>query len=235
MDLRVAGESAIFGVAEVKRGLFPLGGSTVRLRRQIPYTDRGRAAAHRPADVRASEAKDVGLIGHVVPDGQALAKAQELAAEIAANGPLAVQAVLKSLRESANLGEQEALANELELGWPDLRDQRREGRPHRLQREAEPRFTGTSGPSGGFALGRPIPSERAEQPVGLRPTLVEIADEPEAEEPRQRALQVEGPTDDGDGDADQGQHDRVALLGRGVVGVGAVGQHVGVDARGRRR
>ena len=37
-DIRVAGESATFGVFEVKRGLFPLGGSTVRLRRQIPFT-----------------------------------------------------------------------------------------------------------------------------------------------------------------------------------------------------
>ena len=36
--IRVAGESAVFGVFEAKRGLFPLGGSTVRLRRQIPYT-----------------------------------------------------------------------------------------------------------------------------------------------------------------------------------------------------
>ena len=37
-DIRVAGESAKFGVFEARRGLFPLGGSTVRLRRQIPYT-----------------------------------------------------------------------------------------------------------------------------------------------------------------------------------------------------
>ena len=37
-DIRVAGENATFGVFEVRRGLFPLGGSTVRLRRQIPYT-----------------------------------------------------------------------------------------------------------------------------------------------------------------------------------------------------
>ncbi len=38
MDIRVAAETATFGIAEVRRGLFPLGGSTVRLRRQIPYT-----------------------------------------------------------------------------------------------------------------------------------------------------------------------------------------------------
>ncbi|MCB1260267.1 MAG: enoyl-CoA hydratase/isomerase family protein, partial [Acidimicrobiales bacterium] len=37
-DIRVAGESAVFGITEVCRGLFPLGGSTVRLSRQIPYT-----------------------------------------------------------------------------------------------------------------------------------------------------------------------------------------------------
>jgi enoyl-CoA hydratase len=37
-DIRVAGEGAVFGVTEVQLGLFPLGGSSVRLRRQIPYT-----------------------------------------------------------------------------------------------------------------------------------------------------------------------------------------------------
>jgi enoyl-CoA hydratase len=37
-DIRVAGETAIFGVWEAKRGLFPLGGSACRLPRQIPYT-----------------------------------------------------------------------------------------------------------------------------------------------------------------------------------------------------
>ena len=40
---------------------------------------------------RKEEAKELGLIGHVVEDGQALEKAHELAGLIAANGPLAVQ------------------------------------------------------------------------------------------------------------------------------------------------
>src|SRR5688572_15618540 len=110
MDLRVAGESAIFGVAEVRRGLFPLGGSTIRLRRQIPYTIAAELLLT-GRQMPAPEALEVGLIGHVVPDGQALTKAKELADQIAANGPLAVQAVLKSFRESADLGEREALAN----------------------------------------------------------------------------------------------------------------------------
>ena len=37
-DIRVAAADATFGVTEAKRGLFPLGGSSIRLRRQIPYT-----------------------------------------------------------------------------------------------------------------------------------------------------------------------------------------------------
>jgi enoyl-CoA hydratase len=117
MDIRVAGEGATFGVAEVRRGLFPLGGSTVRLSRQIPYT----VAADLLLTGRmvpAPEAKAVGLIGHVVPDGQALTKAREIAETIAGNGPVAVQAVLRSMRATRELPEKEGLALELEYGWP---------------------------------------------------------------------------------------------------------------------
>ena len=142
MDLRVAGESAIFGVAEVRRGLFPLGGSTVRLRRQIPYTIAAELLLT-GRQMPASEALEVGLIGHVVPDGQALAKAKELADQIAANGPLAVQAVLRSLRESANMGEQEALANELELGWPVFASNDAKEGPTAFAEKRDPSFTGT--------------------------------------------------------------------------------------------
>ncbi len=116
-DIRVAGESAVFGVTEVARGLFPLGGSTVRLRRQIPYTVAAEMLLT-GRRVSAAEAKEIGLIGHVVPDGEALARARELAEVVAANAPLSVQAVLRSLREGAELTEADALANELELGWP---------------------------------------------------------------------------------------------------------------------
>ena len=142
MDLRVAGEGAVFGIAEVRRGLFPLGGSTVRLRRQIPYTIAAELLLT-GRQVTATEAKDIGLIGHVVEDGQALTKARELADQIAANGPLAVQAVLKSLRDSANMGEQEARANELELGWPVFATNDAQEGPRAFSEKREPKFTGT--------------------------------------------------------------------------------------------
>src|SRR5262249_5540875 len=90
-DIRVAGASARFGVAEARWGLFPLGGSTVRLRRQIPHAI-AMELLLTGRQVSAEEALRIGLIGRVVPDGQALAEATKLAEQIAANGPLAVQA-----------------------------------------------------------------------------------------------------------------------------------------------
>jgi enoyl-CoA hydratase len=114
-DIRVAGEGATFGVAEVRRGLFPLGGSTVRLRRQIPYTLAAEMLLTGKT-ITAQEALGYGLVGHVVPQGQALAKALEIADAICANGPLAVKAVLRSLRETEGIPEEEALKIELEIG-----------------------------------------------------------------------------------------------------------------------
>ena len=116
-DIRIAGTSAKFGVAEARWGLFPLGGSTVRLRRQIPYT-LALELLLTAREVPAEEALRIGLIGHVVPDGNALEKALEIAAVIAANGPLAVEAILRSVRETEGMSEVEGLARELEIGWP---------------------------------------------------------------------------------------------------------------------
>ena len=115
-DIRVAGESAIFGVWEAKRGLFPLGGSACRLPRQIPYTLAMDILLRCPP-VPAPEAKAIGLIGHVVPDGQALAKARELAAEVAEMGPLSTMAILRAWRETEHLSDYDAMQQQDKIGW----------------------------------------------------------------------------------------------------------------------
>ncbi|MFJ3923200.1 crotonase/enoyl-CoA hydratase family protein [Streptomyces sp. NPDC090022] len=116
-DIRVAAESATFGLFEVRRGLFPIGGSTVRLPRQIPRTHAlEMLLTGRP--YTAAEAAGIGLVGQVVPDGTALAKALEIAEQINACGPLAVEAVKASVYETAELTETEGLAAELARGWP---------------------------------------------------------------------------------------------------------------------
>ena len=114
-DIRIAGENAKFGVSEAKWSLYPLGGSAVRLPRQIPYTvacDLLLTGRH----IKAAEAKEIGLIGHVVPDGQALTKALEIAEVISNNGPLAVQAILRSIRETEGMHEVDAFAVDTQIG-----------------------------------------------------------------------------------------------------------------------
>jgi enoyl-CoA hydratase len=140
-DIRIAGESARFGVSEVRWSLYPLGGSVVRLRRQIPYAvaaDILLTGRH----VMAPEAKQMGLIGEVVPDGTALDRAREVAAKIEANGPIAVQAVLRALRATECLPESEAMKIDSEIGMKVfMSDDAKEG-PLAFMEKRTPNFTG---------------------------------------------------------------------------------------------
>ncbi|MDT4912098.1 MAG: enoyl-CoA hydratase [Pseudonocardiales bacterium] len=140
-DIRVAGESARFGVSEPKWGLFPLGGSAVRLVRQIPYTvaaDLLLTGRH----IKAPEAKEIGLIGHVVPDGQALDKALEIAELIAANGPLAVQAILRTIRESEGMHENDAFRLDAKLGMAVFQSEDAKEGPRAFAEKRKPQFKG---------------------------------------------------------------------------------------------
>ena len=138
-DVRVAGESARFGVSEARWGLFPLGGSAVRLPRQIPYTvaaDLLLTGRH----ISAAEALRIGLIGHVVPDGQALAKALEIAEAIAANGPVAVRAILRTIRETEGMPENEAFAVETGIGMAVFASEDAKEGPRAFSEKRKPEF-----------------------------------------------------------------------------------------------
>jgi enoyl-CoA hydratase len=141
-DIRVAGESARFGVSEPRWGLYPLGGSAVRLVRQLPYTvaaDLLLTGRH----IKAPEAKEIGLIGHVVPDGTALDKAREIADAICANGPLAVQAILRTIRDTEGMHEDEAFKLDAKVGAPVFSsDDAKEG-PKAFAEKRAPSFSGT--------------------------------------------------------------------------------------------
>jgi enoyl-CoA hydratase len=140
-DIRVAGESAKFGVSEPRWGLYPLGGSAVRLTRQIPYTvaaDLLLTGRH----VTAREALEIGLVGHVVPDGTALDKARELATLIGENGPLAVQAILRTIRETEGLHENEAFKIDAEIGMPVFMSEDAKEGPRAFAQKRKPEFEG---------------------------------------------------------------------------------------------
>jgi enoyl-CoA hydratase len=140
-DIRVAGAGATFGISEVCWGLFPIGGSTVRLRRQIPYT-RAMELLLTGDHYSAQEALQMGLIGRVVPAGQALPVACEIAARIAANGPLAVRRVKQSVVETEFLPEREALEIELRLGMEVFASQDAREGPAAFKEKRTPRFKG---------------------------------------------------------------------------------------------
>jgi enoyl-CoA hydratase/carnithine racemase len=95
-DFIVASETAVFGVPETTLGIFPgIGGSQLLprilgapLAKELIFTGRRMAAA---------EAKAAGLVNHLVPQGQARAKALEIATTIAQNGPIAVRQAKKAI------------------------------------------------------------------------------------------------------------------------------------------
>jgi enoyl-CoA hydratase len=89
-DIRVAAANATFGFPEVGLGILPGMGGTQRLPRLI-----GPALAKEliftGRRIGAEEALEIGLVNRVVPEGEALDVAREIAGEIAANAPLAVR------------------------------------------------------------------------------------------------------------------------------------------------
>lgn len=108
-DLIVASETAKFGLPEVKRGLVANAGGLLRLPRQLPQ----RIAAEMVLTGDAYPAATLaafGLINLIVPAGQALTHATVLAARIAANGPLALAASKRVLREASDWSSQEMFA-----------------------------------------------------------------------------------------------------------------------------
>jgi enoyl-CoA hydratase len=95
-DFIVAGETAVFGVPETTLGIFPGIGGTQLLPR-ILGAPLAKELIFTGRRMRADEAKATGLVNHLVPAGQAKAKAREIAETIARNGPIAVRQAKKAI------------------------------------------------------------------------------------------------------------------------------------------
>ncbi|MEE9285212.1 MAG: enoyl-CoA hydratase-related protein, partial [Dehalococcoidia bacterium] len=98
-DIRIAAEHATFAVAEVRWGLFPGGGTTVRLPRQIPYCMAMELllVGGSGGRVTAREALNAGLVNKVVPLPDLMPMAMDYAQRLKANGPLSLQAIKRSV------------------------------------------------------------------------------------------------------------------------------------------
>ena len=113
-DIRIASSEATFGHPESGIGVFPAGGATVRLPRQIPH-------AYAMQFLLTGElfparfAKESGLITEVV-DGDVVERAHVIASEIAENSPRAVRAIKRSVHETADMERRDAFLHEAEIG-----------------------------------------------------------------------------------------------------------------------
>jgi enoyl-CoA hydratase len=116
-DLVVAAEDATFGIPEVRRGLVAAGGGLLKLPRRIPY-HQAMELALLGNHIPATRARELGLVNRLVPTGTALKAALELAAEITANGPLAVAASKQIVQGALAWPEDELWSRQGELAAP---------------------------------------------------------------------------------------------------------------------
>ena len=113
-DLIVAASDARFGIPEVKRGLFAAGGGVLRLAKALPY-QRAMEMALTGDPLPAAEAHRFGLVNVLTEPGGALDGARALAARVAANGPLGVQASKQLIAGSVGWTDRGALEAQREL------------------------------------------------------------------------------------------------------------------------
>lgn len=114
-DLRVAATGTRFGQFEITRGLYPVGGATIRLMQEVGWGNAMRYLLTAD-EISAEEAFRIGLVQEVTEAGQQLDRALQIAGTIAKRAPLAVQATLASAHLARTQGVKPALARLL----PDL-------------------------------------------------------------------------------------------------------------------
>ncbi len=139
-DIRLAVPEAVFGLPEVKRAIFP-GASLARLPRSIAYC-KAMEMLLTGEPMTAVEAHRIGWINEIVPRERLMARAEEIAAIIARNGPVSVRSVKEGVIRTSGLPLAEARAIEKELARRvGKTEDAREG-PRAFMEKREPVYKG---------------------------------------------------------------------------------------------
>lgn len=140
--LRVASENAKMGLPETSLGILPGYGGTQRLTRLLGKARAAELILTSEKGTTAAEAWRLGLVNRVVPAGQALAAATDLALAIAKNGPIACRYALEAIRRGSEMPLAEGLAYEATLfGLCASTEDMKEGMAAFLEKRPA-RFTG---------------------------------------------------------------------------------------------
>jgi len=118
-DLIVAARGAKLGIPEAKRSLVAAAGGLLRLPRRMPY-HLAMEMALTGDPISAERGAEVGLVNRLAEPGEAVAVARDLAAAIAANGPLALEASKRILLEAPGWSEDELWQRQGEIVGPVL-------------------------------------------------------------------------------------------------------------------
>jgi enoyl-CoA hydratase len=140
-DIRIAAEHAIFALPEPKSGVVPGAGSMVRLARQLPWAHAMKILLS-GEPVSASDALAMGLISEVVPADRLGERAEELAANVCRQAPLALQAIKRTALDTHTLPWADAFQFEMEqAGAVMMSKDAREG-PRAFKEKRVPDFKG---------------------------------------------------------------------------------------------
>ncbi len=140
-DIRIASETASFGLQEVKWAILPAAGSLARLQRQIPYC-KAMEILLTGNRIDAQEAWRLGLVNYVVPRDQVMAKAEEMAETIAANGPIAVRKIKEAVRRTSGRPLEEAFKIEDECARDVIRSEDAKEGPRAFMEKRKPVYKG---------------------------------------------------------------------------------------------
>lgn len=138
-DIRIAVEHATFGLGEVRFGLIPVGGTHVRLPRQIPWAV-AMELLLTGENLTAERAYDIGLINKIVPKEQLMDAAMDMAEKICKNSPYAVRTAKEIVVRQANL--EPGFVLEKAIGMKVFKSHDAEEGPKAFMEKRKPNFKG---------------------------------------------------------------------------------------------
>lgn len=114
-DIRICSENAVFGQPEAGLGITPGFGGTQRLARVIGSISKAKEILYTCRNIKADEAKEIGLVNAVYPSGSLMDEARKMASRIASQAPIAIRNIKKAVNEGLDMPIDEAIQHEIRL------------------------------------------------------------------------------------------------------------------------